>query len=368
MSTDNPAQQEPPGTDSTQDSTSDPTSDSGADSTPGDGTGDGSATGCSDCQTGLSDAKCEAKGIEAQAKYNAESQPALVTAQATYAQARKKYREQRCLIYTEVSDLKNQAKHQLERARCLIRQEHVVDCLEKAWDAVKEELECCSKPPCCTELDCDFSADTDDLDDQQLDNLISDVSKRTAEAKSCFDELAGEPDALAQRLSDLKAEIAKINAILGDDTGKDDPKTVWAMARVAHWHAKRFWHGFDKISDFVDCLCAALKCWTNGTRTLSELKREQAVRACHKGEADLRCETVRTQTVEEILAWYDKLCPSSGCGCGCDGKDGGKGGKGEKPCGCDKHDHHHHHHDHEPCGCGKHDHDDSEHHEGSTAS
>ena len=347
MSTDDPAQQEPPG----HDSGTDPSPEQDCEPDPGPGPG----TGCSDCQTGLSDVKCEAEGIAAQAAYNAESQPALLAAQTTYAEARKKYREQRCLIYTEVADLKNQAKHQLERARCLIRQDRVVTCLEDAWKKVKDELTTCRKPPCCEELDCDFSTDTDDLDDQQLDNLISDVTKRTDAAKACFDTLATEPDALTQRLADLKAEIAKINAMLGDDSGKVDPKAIWAQARVAHWHAKQFWNGFDKISDYVDCLCAALKCWTNGTKALSELKRVKAVRACHQSEADLRCTTVRTQTVEEILAWYDKLCPSSGCGCGEKGKDK------DRDCGCGEHDGKHD---------GKHDgeHHGEHHGEGASAS
>lgn len=311
MSTDNPAQQEPPDTDS--------------------------SNGCSGCQTDLSDVKCEAEGIAAQAAYNAETQPALLAAETTYAEARKKYREQRCLIYTEVADLKNQAKHQLERARCLIRQEHVVECLEDAWKKVKEELESCAKPPCCGELDCTFSTDTDDLDGQQLDNLIADVTKRVEEAKTCFTELAAEPDALSQRLADLKAEIAKINAMLADDPAKVDPKSVWAQARVAHWHAKHFWRDFDKISDYVDCLCAALSCWSKGTQALSVLKRVNAVRDCQEQAADDRCETVRTHTVEEILAWYDKLCPSSDCGCGCHDDDKDKR-KHDKDCGCGHHD------------------------------
>jgi hypothetical protein len=307
MSTDNPAQQEPHDTD---------------------------GAGCNGCQSDLSGLKCEAEGIAAQAAYNAETQPALLTAQSTYADARDKYREQRCLIYNEVADLKNQAKHLLERARCLIRQEHVVTCLEDAWDHVKEELETCGDtPPCCTELDCDFSSDTPLPDDKHLDALITDVAQRVDKAKACFDDLAAEPDALGQRLADLRAEIAKINAKLGDEPAKVDPKQVWAMARVAHWHAKKFWRGFDKIADYVDCLCAALSCWSKGTQALSELKREKAVRDCHRNDADQRCAALRNKTVEEILAWYDKLCPSPDCGCGPGGK-----GKGKEPC--DDHDHH----------------------------
>ena len=149
MSTDNAAQQAPPDTNPNAGPPADPETGSGTDPGTDSGTTSGTGTGtdCGDCQTGMSEVKCEAEGIAAQAAFNEKSQPPLLTAEETYAEARKKYREQRCLIHNEVVDLENQAKNQLERARCLIRQKRVVTCLEDAWDNVKKELKSCAKPP-----------------------------------------------------------------------------------------------------------------------------------------------------------------------------------------------------------------------------
>jgi phage shock protein A len=271
--------------------------------------------GCQDCSQNLAKVNCDVEGIAAQAKFNAENQPALVTAQTTYTETSTKYREQRALIASEVQDLRSQATHLVERARCLIRQDSVVECLQDAWDRVKTQLEGCAKPPCCSALDCSFPTDTTELDDQQLENLVSGHENRVAESKTCFESLAQEPAALTQRLADLKAKVAKINAQLAADPAKVDPKTVWAEAKVAHWHAKQFWAGFTEIADFVDCLCSVLTCWNDGTQALSLLVGERAARRCRKAAEEARCEALRTNTVSEILACYDKICaPSHDCG------------------------------------------------------
>jgi len=286
---------------------------------------------CDECDPELIDVlKCKSKGIEAQAKYNAEHQADLDKAQTDYIQTRKDYRTKRCDVALQVQDMRHQIKHLVDRIRCMFKQERVVDCLDEAWQRVVAQLdECGDSGGCCIDDDdCKFNADPSKLDDRKLNRRITNYTHRVTRAKDCFTKLVGEPTDLGKRVTDCKTELDTINAALSADPANTDLKKVYASALVARRHINQVWGGFDAIKDFVDCLCRALTCWSKGSAVISELLGEQAIRDCHRQAHDARCKELQTNPVDEVLTVYDKICPAKECH---DSDDNGKGNHKQQP-------------------------------------
>lgn len=342
----------------------------------------GERTGCGDCKPHLIDClKCKTEGIAKQAEYNAATQPDLDAAQVAYNATRKDYRAKRADVTLQVQDMRHQIKHLVERVRCLIQQEHVVECLDDAWCCIAKELDKCSaQVGCCADdLECEFDVSGEDWDCEPDDDdprYVSDaeytalVAKITAyqdhvdRAKACFNTLIGEPAALVVRVAAVKAEVDAINAALTADPATTDLKKVYAQALVARRHIRLIWNGFDQSKDFVECLCRALTCWSTGSAAVSLLTGKRAFEDCKRAAAAAQCLELQTNTVDEILARYEKCCPPPDCDdpkpvdpdCPPDDDDcdDSKGHKG----GCE-HDHHHHH-DHKHDENCDHDHDDDD--------
>lgn len=165
--------------------------------------------------------------------------------------------------------MRHQIKHLVERIRCLIQQEHVVECLDDAWCDIAKELDKCTGPVgCCSEeIDCDFDVTGDEWDcdpDADEPSTVSDaeytalVAKITAyhdhvdKATACFNSLIGEPDALVAWVAAVKAEVDAINAALTADPAVTDLKKVYAQALVARQHIRLIWNGFEQSKDFVE--------------------------------------------------------------------------------------------------------------------
>lgn len=326
---------------------------------------------CGDCKPHLIDClKCKTQGIAAQAAYNTATQPDLDAAQTAYTATRKDYRAKRADVTLQVQDMRHQIKHLVERIRCLIQQEHVVDCLDDAWCDIARELDACSEPVgCCADgLECDFDVSGDEWDcdpDATHAECVSDaeytalVAKITAyqdhvdKAKACFNSLVGEPAALVARVAAVKAEVDAINAALTADPATTDLKKVYAQALVARRHIRLIWNGFDQSKDFVACLCRALTCWSTGSAAVSLLTGKRAFEDCKRAAAAAQCDELKTNTVDEILARYEKCCPPPECDdskpvdpdCPPEDEDGSE----------DPHHHHHHkhkhHHDHHDDDC-----------------
>lgn len=257
----------------------------------------------------IDDLVCRAKGVAAQAAYNAQYQPAVEQAQKDYDTARKAYRESRHDAALAVQDMKHQIKHLLERIRCLIEQDRVVRCLDDAFAEVAEQLDCCEGPAgCCVDefdYDCDIPKKY-----RKLVRRIAKYQREVDRAQACFTVLVGEPAALTKRVADAKAAIDKVNAALAEDPAKVDLKRVYAEALVAQRLLALIWNGFADSSDFVDCLCRALTSWSTGAEAVSVLTGALAVADCQREAAKAWCEALRANPVDEILAGYDRLCPS----------------------------------------------------------
>jgi hypothetical protein len=314
---------------------------------------------CPDCDPDLiDDLKCQAEGIAAQAAYNAASQPELQTASADYATARSAYRTARAEARPEVQDLRHQVKQLVERIRCQIKQDRVVECLDRAYRHICRQLEKCGDAGgCCSTEDCDF----DKTCPAGYDELVSRIAEYQAHLErdqACFTALVGEPAALTARVTAVKAEIGAVNADLGGDPATIDLKKVYVASLVAQRHLTMVWNGFTHTKDYLDCLCRALTCWTKASDAVSILTGCKAVKDCRKAARRKHCEDLATKTVEEILMEYERLCGTEPC---------------EKPDDsddCDDQDHdgddHDHHDDHdkdEECGCNHgHSHQRSHHH------
>jgi hypothetical protein len=258
----------------------------------------------------IDEVACKASGVAAQAAYNATYQPLLDKAKVDYDATRKDYRAKRHDAMLQVQDMRHQIKHLIERIRCQIEQKRVWRCLDEAFCEIVEELECCDTSDGCCAEECEFDVEcAEALDCQLVEKLIVDYQRQTDNAKDCFNRLVGEPAALEKRVAAAKDAIAKINAALGDDPAKTDLKRVYAQAIVAKREIDRIWGGFDQTHDFVDCLCRALTCWTKGCAAVSVLTGVKAVCDCHDKAGTARCEHLKSNTVDEVLAMYDKLCP-----------------------------------------------------------
>jgi hypothetical protein len=351
-----------------------------------DGDGDGgNADNCGchtppehpDCDPDLIDhLKCQAEGIAAQAKYNEETRPALEQGSEDYAKTRTDYRVARAAAAVEVQDLRHQVKQLVERIRCQIQQDRVIECLDRAFRHICRRLDKCDDGGCCSTGPCDFDKTCPD-DYDELVSRIAEYQARLDRDKECFTTLTGEPAKLTARVAAVKAEIDEINAGLAGDQATVDLKRLYVATLVAQLHLSTswIWNGFDDTQAFVDCLCRALTCWTKASDAISALTGCKAIMDCQKADRQKRCEDLRTKTTEEVLLEYERLCSSGRCkhqdpNDSCDDKDdsddgeethdqgggyeGGDGHKGDDdaPCGCNHghphgrgHHRHPHHHD-----------------------
>jgi hypothetical protein len=341
--------------------------DQGHDTTHDDDSGCGRHSECADCDPDLiDDLACQAEGIQAQADYNKQTQEELKKASDDYTTARSAYRAARAAAAAEVQDLRHQVKQLVERIRCQIKQDRVVDCLDEAFEHICHRLKKCGVGGgCCSTDDCDYDKTCPDSY-AELVSRIAEYQDRLAHEKSCFNALIGEAQALTQRVADAKQEIDDIDAALKGDPATLDLKRQYAAALVAQRHLKwdMIWNGFKHTQDYIDCLCRALTCWTKANDAISVLTGCQAVMDCQKKAREKCCDDLRTKTVDEVVLEYERICGSERCKDddaasdeSCDDSDEDDKDKDDgsheddegddAPCGCDHgHDHRHGHHRH----------------------
>jgi hypothetical protein len=283
----------------------------------------GARTGYGGCKPHLVHCqRCTTMGIAKQAEYNAATQPDIDQAHLTYTTTRKDYRTRRGEVNLQVQDMRHQIKQLVERVRGLIKQRTVVECLDRAWRETAQKLDRCQAPP--APLQCDFDitgdewdCDPDDdevthLDDAGYTALVEKITRyqeQVDKAKARFNGLVGEPAALVKRVADVKAEIDAINTALAADPATTDLKRVYAQALVARRHIRLIWNGFEQSKDFGEALCAALNCWSSGNRAVSVLTGKRAFEDCMRAARTTQCGEWQTNTVDEILAWYERYCP-----------------------------------------------------------
>ncbi len=270
---------------------------------------------CVECDTTLIDKlKCKAAGVAAEAAYNAEYQDKVTAAKTEFTEIRNKYRTTRTEVALDVQDMRHQVKRAIDRIKCLIKQERVVECLDEAWCDVRDALDECWSGGCCVkEPDCQFDTSDPPSDETELKKLIAEYVEKAAKAEACFKQLSEEPAALAQRVRDRKADLDAVQTMIGGDAATTDLKRLYAMALVLQYRLWRVWNGFKETKDFVDCLCRALTCWTEGSAAIAVLKGKLAVEECEDKADQDRCAALAANPVDEILTVYDKKCCEDPC-------------------------------------------------------
>lgn len=270
--------------------------------------------GCAECDTARIDhLKCHAAGVAAQAAYNAQYQDAVEAAQAKFREVRDDYRKTRHDVALEVQDMRHQTRRVIDRIKCLIKQERVVHSLDEAWEDVHELLLGCWKGGSRIKED-ERIFDIDDCETEaELKHRIAEYVEHAAKAQQCFQTLTEEPAALAQRVSDRKADLDAILAQLAGDPAKTDLKRVYAMALVERHNLSIVWNDFKETKDFADRLCRALTSWTEGSAAIAILKGKLAVLECKEQAEKDRCAYVHVHPVDEVLMIYDKKCGGDPC-------------------------------------------------------
>lgn len=317
----------------------------------------------------LDELTCRVEGVAAQAAYNAQAKAALDAARAAYPGVRTAYRAARAQAVKDVQELLHRVKQDLEKARCEIGDDDAVACLDDAFACVVKKLKKCGSDwGCCSSDDCEFDLCCPDTL-EEVKARLAEYELRLDSEKACFDRLSGEPEALTKRVSDIKAKIEGAwkspSAAPGDGAGAGADETpvdlhrVYATLLVAQWQLQRIWNGFTCTQDFLDCLCQALSCWIKATEAVSILTGCKAVLDCREREADTRCEHLATNTEDEILLEYERLCGDrSECDDADDGDEPCPEGEPEESedeeappedsdestddCGCGNEHHHHH--------------------------
>ncbi|MGH4024785.1 MAG: hypothetical protein ACRDRV_09390 [Pseudonocardiaceae bacterium] len=267
---------------------------------------------CSDCDPELlDDLKCKAKGVEAQAAYNAAHMEALAQARTKFEGARSAYSTARSAASILVKDVGNQLNHLIDQLKCLINDPSVIERIDCAYGRIKERLAACGgKSGCYFHDECDFDDLVRDCDPESVPKHVANIERRTKEAEDCFNDLIQEPTKLPERVAKLQAEVADISSKTGGDPAKTDFKRLYAAALVARQHLKDVWRGFADVNAYVDCLCHALTCILKGHTAIAILMGKAAVHKCQQQAIEEACTRLRENTVDEVMAEYLRICAS----------------------------------------------------------
>jgi hypothetical protein len=256
----------------------------------------------------LDEMRCQAMGIAAQAEYIAGKQAGLDTARTQYEGARTAYGAAREAAEPIVDTAGNQLTKLIEQLTCLINDGSVVDKLDRAYRRVRHRLdECGDQSGCYCEQDCDYDEDRR-CPPADVPARIADITQRTKAAEDCFADLIQEDKKLPERVAAAKAEVDDIETKIA---GSPDPATfrrLYAAALVARRHLAAVWRGFIDVNAYVDCLCGALTCMLRGHTAIADLTRRLAEQQCHRKADEDACSRLRTNTVDEVLAEYLKIC------------------------------------------------------------
>ena len=267
---------------------------------------------CEDCDLrGMDDLACESKGVADRAKYIADHAAAQATRRTQYDTTRAAYTTARAHVAPDVVGIRKDLHQVREQLRCQLDHE-TITCLDEAWEEVAERLKHCGEPRtgCCVE-ECDFDEACRGYEDDDIHELtarIARIERRVAAAEACFDKLVTEPEALVQRVAQLRTAVDALLTEISDPKTVD-PKHAYATLRWL-WHRyDGIWWGFPRVRDFQDCLCQALTCSVTGRRVLGILTGRLGVLQCRKDAEDERCRSLRAHVVQEIL----EICA---CKCG----------------------------------------------------
>ena len=266
-------------------------------------------TPCRECDPDLLDElKCRAKGIEAEAAYNALTMDELTQARTQYDSARTEYNKARKAAIPDIRELGEQLYQVVDQLKCLVDNQEI-QLLDRAYAIVEERLDdyCGDKRGCYFHEGCDFGDEVDDFRPEDIAERIASIERSTKAAKGAFDDLIAEPTNLPKRVAAIKAELEGIVTNMAADSRTVDFKQLYVAARVARLHLACVHRGFVDTNAYIDCLCHALTCQLKGHTAISRLKGREAVHKCHLHARQARCKRLRARTVDEVMAEYIRI-------------------------------------------------------------
>jgi hypothetical protein len=262
---------------------------------------------CPTCDLSELDALgCEADRITAQAAATAEGLKVLEPHRKEFDAARKVYTDARTAAQKDVDAAKAALDPLLQDLICRLSREKK-ECLDQAWDDVRQQLLQCLPPIGCPKLDCDFdtsvSTDSDHRDTlASLKARVQGFRQRAKEIDDVFVALVGEPAALKARAADYRAQAEALAANAAKDTERKDTANWYAQALVLRWRLGRVWMGYQAVAAYVDCLCNVLTCLLKAWKAIAVLEGIAAERACGEKREKDRCALLDAGTVADILA------------------------------------------------------------------
>jgi hypothetical protein len=288
---------------------------------PEQSTGGGGSTGCQTCDLAeIEHMSCTAKKFARQAEVMTEAGPDLETFRTQYDEARGKYADARTAALADLVEIRTVLDELAEQLRCRLK-DGQVDCLEEARDKVFHEIDECSGPTGC-QSPCDDS-DSGGLEtSDDIEALAAEIERRRrnlTESAAYFTQLVAEPDDIATRAAELKADAVQLAADVA--AGGDAEKAVRWYARwlildhEAKW--ERLGRGFASVSAYVDCLCVTLRCVVSGWNVLAILEGRMAELVCYAAAHQIVCDKLKADVLQAVLDAYEECCednPPAPCG------------------------------------------------------
>jgi hypothetical protein len=266
---------------------------------------------CPDCDPDdLDGLTCEAEGVKARAAYTAAHEEDATKRRTAFDGARKAYSDARTAAADDVKQIRHQLHRILVQLRCQLPDD-IKRCLDRSWEEVYERLEACGVPRgCCIDDDCEFDTHCEGVSTEELRARQAEIERRVMAAERCFDDLIKEPAALVARVAKLKQDVDAL-ATAAADPATPDPRNAYATALWVRQRLHDIWLGFEHANAYHECLCGGLICSLRGRTALAVLAGEFAVRQCREDERTKRCQWLRDQVVDEILAVSLRICPPS---------------------------------------------------------
>ncbi|MCJ0874264.1 hypothetical protein [Streptomyces sp. AP-93] len=269
---------------------------------------DDTSTG-GDCDLGaIDDLACSATGIKRQAEKTEQQLPRLTEFKDKFNSARADYTKARETAGADAEAADKTLKQVYEQLRCRIGAEEK-HCLKEAVKQVFAEIRDCAGGWGCCADECDCKFDPSVGDEDTVASLAARIARYEAQVEreaACFTALAGEKDALTQRAAKIKADALQLLAEIAEP-GKNVIR-LWAQLLVLRKRLTGLYHGFGSVSEYMDCLCKVLLCVLKGSSAVAVLEGAKAKLECMDALKKKACEEKQTNTVDEVMEVYERLC------------------------------------------------------------
>jgi hypothetical protein len=264
---------------------------------------------CEGCDLDEIDAlTCKAKEIQKKAEVTTESLQTLDARRADFKAAKDAYTAAWAAAKADVDAATAKLTPLKKELACRLSDQKR-QCLGEVWEKVKTEIHECTGEQGCRRFDCDFNESATETDTQAtLSGRISELRQKAVELDTYFGDLVNEQTKLPANAAAAKQLVDTLATDAAADTGEKDSVRLYARAVVAEWTIANVWDGFTSIQNYLDCLCQILTCLLKVWKAIVALEGARAERQCGDERKQERCDTLRSDPVDEIVTRYNKEC------------------------------------------------------------